>query len=133
MKNKKVIRLTESDLVKIVKKVLSEDKKGFLNEAVNVGGVTVDIDKKDPNKLIFDGCKYKVEAKIAGISVNPGYFRELRDLGNKVNVEFDDKSNNVDKGFLQNNIGKFKGCPQVVNLTYEIDWSPDVYLTFRKA
>jgi hypothetical protein len=129
---KKIVKLTESDLERIINKVIKEDKRKSLHEAVNINGITVDIDKNDPNKLTFAGCKYQVFASIAGMSVNPGRFQALNDKGNQIGVKFDNKDNNVNKSFLQQNIGKFKGCPGQVKLTYEIDWAPDVDLTFVK-
>lgn len=60
---KKVIRLTESDLVRIVKKVVNEQKSDFLidkqsNAIMNATGIRPDKDYKEVNKLIDDAKNF---------------------------------------------------------------------------
>ena len=126
MKNKKVIRFTESDLVKIVKKVLSEDKK-TLNEDVNAGGVTIGTNN---GKLNVGGCSYNISA----LGFNVGSVDYVKDKGGEYEVRFDGKTKLVDKEQVNNQIGKFRGCPSKVEIEYEVSsFLPNIDITFTKA
>jgi hypothetical protein len=59
----KIIRLTESELVNLVKRVISEEKKTKLNEA-NMGGVSVTPTGKDSLKIGGNTYKTKIESSI---------------------------------------------------------------------
>jgi hypothetical protein len=59
----KIIRLTESELVNLVKRVISEEKKTRLNEA-NMGGVSVTPTGKDSLKIGSNTYKTKIESSI---------------------------------------------------------------------
>jgi hypothetical protein len=59
----KIIRLTESELVNLVKRVISEEKKTKLNEA-NMGGVSVSPTGKDSLKIGNSTYKTKIESAV---------------------------------------------------------------------
>jgi hypothetical protein len=59
----KIIRLTESELINLVKRVISEEKKTKLNEA-NMGGVTVSPTGKDSLKIGANTYKTKIESAV---------------------------------------------------------------------
>jgi hypothetical protein len=58
-----IIRLTESELVNLVKRVISEEKK-LIKEGTNMGGVTVSVTGKDSLKIGSGTYKTKLVSAI---------------------------------------------------------------------
>jgi hypothetical protein len=121
---KKTIRLTESDLARIVKRVLNED--------VNANGVSIGT---DAGKVKIGGCKYNILADMGfGVKFNVGSVESVADMGDKYQVNFDNKTKTVDKNQVVSQIGKFKGCPSQAKIEYEISsFAPNINLIFTKA
>jgi hypothetical protein len=116
---KKIIRITESDLIKIVKKVLSED--------VNPGGINIGTNK---GKLSVGGCSYDISA----LGFNVGHVDYVKDKGGEYEVRFDGKTKLVDKQQVNSQIGKFRGCPSRVEIEYEVSsFLPNIDITFTKV
>ena len=69
---KKIIKLTESDLTMIVKRVISESDKNLLTESIVYGGVKMYAtnDKGGPIILSYKGkkIKYRITATVVGFS-----------------------------------------------------------------
>lgn len=117
MSSKKIIRLTERDLTRIIKRILNED--------VNVNGVSIGT---DAGKIKIGGCKYNISA----LGFNVGTIEYIKDKGDEYEVKFDGKLKNVDKEIVTSQISKFEGCPAQVDLVYEISFFPDINIKFNK-
>jgi hypothetical protein len=61
---KKVIRLTETELVNLVKKVINEEKKLIKESSTSMGGLTVVTTGKDTLKIGNSIYKTKIESAI---------------------------------------------------------------------
>ena len=116
---KKTIRLTESDLARIVKRVLNED--------VNANGISIGT---DAGKIKIGGCKYNINA----LGFNVGTIEYVKDKGGEYEVYFDGKLKSVDKEQVSSQISKFKGCPSQVAIEYEVSsFLPNININFTKA
>lgn len=71
---KKVVRLTESDLVRIVKRVINESNKSLITEDIEYSGVKISVSNKEyggPVVLTYKGksIKYTINAKVTKLYV----------------------------------------------------------------
>ena len=101
---KKVVRLNESDIVRLVKKVIIENKK-MLKEDADVQGHKWSV--SNDGKLLFNGMKFNinVDAKKFGVSVynGPIVLKNMWDSGSDVAmVDNTGKQFTVPKNILYN-------------------------------
>jgi hypothetical protein len=101
---KKVVRLNESDIVRLVKKVIIENKK-MLKEDADIQGHKWSV--SNDGKLLFNGMKFniKVDATKLGVSVynGPIVLKNMWDSGNDVAmVDNTGKQFTVPKNVLYN-------------------------------
>ena len=94
---KKVIRLTESDLLRLVKKVIKENKD-MISIPSQYGGVSMRFGDSISPKDIIDAYNYYVEEGTSLVSYSDGFFLNEEDIDIPVNEVLDELNYSITGG-----------------------------------